>query len=155
MKRILMIAGLILVTSSLALGQMQDKKNNNNNAGTSDKVKQELIRLDRDWTAAELRDDKETVSKIVADDFKGTNPDGTVENKSQYMGALKATTDKDAADDYDVRVFGDMAIMTHRGTVTGTTNRQYRSTHVWMKRDGRWQIIAHHSSDIVQPKPTQ
>ena len=39
---------------------------------------------------------------------------------------------------------------THRVTVTGERNFQYRSTHIWMERDGRWQLVAHHSGDITQ-----
>jgi ketosteroid isomerase-like protein len=54
-----------------------------------------------------------------------------------------------------VRVFGDTAIMTHRGTVVGQESLQYRSTHVWMKRDGRWQLVAHHSSNITPQQPAQ
>ena len=118
-------------------------------------VEQELISLDKEWTAAELRGDKEFVGRVVADDYRGTNPDGTVADKAAYLAALQATTDKDTADEYAVRVFGDTAIMTHRGTVTGQENLQYRSTHVWMKRDGRWQLVAHHSSNITPQTQTQ
>jgi hypothetical protein len=66
------------------------------------------------------------------------------------MTDVKPSTDKDTSDDYMVRVFGNMAIMTHRGTIEGERNLQYRSTHVLMKRDGCWQLIAHHSSEIPQ-----
>jgi hypothetical protein len=149
MKRILITIVLVLVASTFALGQMKSK-----NANQNSKVEEALIKLDKEWTAAELRGDKEAVSRIVADDYMETLPDGRVQNKTQYLADIKATTDKDVADDYKVRVFGNLAIMTHRGTATGETNRQYRSTHVWMKRDGRWQLIAHHSSDIT-PTPTK
>jgi ketosteroid isomerase-like protein len=87
----------------------------------------------------------------VADDFWQTTPEGVVQNKTQYLAALKATKDTDMADEYSVRFFGDVAIMTHRGTVKGEKPLQYRSTHVWVNRGGKWQIVAHHSSDIAAP----
>jgi hypothetical protein len=149
MKRIFVVAVLVFAAFSLTLSQMKDK-----NASQNGKVEAELIKLDKEWTAAELRGDKETVGRIVADDYMETITEGRVQNKTQYMADIKPSTDKNTADDYAVRVFGNMAIMTHRGTITGQRDFQYRSTHVWMKRDGRWQLIAHHGSDIPK-QPTQ
>lgn len=151
MRRIMISAALVLAAASLTFGQTGEQK-----ASTGGNLEQELIKLDKDWTAAELRGDKDAVSKVVADDYQGTTADGKVENKAQYMEGIKVSTDKDMADDFNVRVFGDMAIMTHRGTVTTAKESfQYRSTHVWAKRDGRWQLIAHHGSNIQTPKPAQ
>jgi ketosteroid isomerase-like protein len=140
MKRIFFAAVFVLAAFSFANGQAKNPA-----------VEKLLIQMDKDWTAAELRGDKDAVSKYIADDYIGTLTDGTVQNKTQYMAAVAASTDKDVADDYNVRVFGNVAIMTHRGTVTGTDNLQYRSTHVWMKRGGKWLLVAHHGGDIPKP----
>ena len=111
-----------------------------------------MIQMDKAWTAAELKGDKKAAGMYVADDFRGTNQDGTVSDKAAYLADIAATTDTDMADDFNVRVFGNTAIMTHRGTVTGKNPLVYRSTHVWMKRGGKWQIVAHHSSTVIPPK---
>jgi len=112
-------------------------------------VEMKLIKMDKDWTAAELKGDKKAIDMYIADDFLGTTPEGMLQNKTQYMADIKATTDKDVADQYVIRFFGpDVAVMTHRGTVTGEKPLQYRSTHVWMNRGGKWMIVAHHSSEI-------
>ncbi|HEX8651173.1 MAG TPA: nuclear transport factor 2 family protein [Pyrinomonadaceae bacterium] len=151
MRRTILLATIILAASSLAVGQC-----GGHTATMGSSVEQELIKLDKDWTAAELKGDKAAVSKVVADDYQGTTAEGKVQDKAQYMEGIKASTDKDVADDYNVRVLGDMAIMTHRGTVTTTKESfQYRSTHVWAKRDGRWQLIAHHGSNIQAQAPAQ
>ena len=115
---------------------------------------QTLIALDKQWTAAELRlnaDDQKTISGIVAEDYTGTTPFGQIENKAQYMAALKATTDTDVADEYVVHFFniGKLAIMSHRGTVNGKPT--YRSTHVWVKRGSNWQLLQNHVSNIGEP----
>ena len=151
MKRIIFMATILLAASSLAVGQCGEQS-----ATMGGNVEQDLIKLDKEWTAAELRGDKTAVSKVVADDYQGTTAEGQVQDKAKYMEGIKASTDKDMADDYNVRVFGDMAIMTHRGTVTTSKESlQYRSTHVWMKRDGRWQLIAHHGSNVQAAQPAQ
>jgi Tfp pilus assembly protein PilV len=118
---------------------------------------QALIALDKQWTAAELRlnaDDRKTVDRVVADDYTGTTPFGQIENKAQYMAALKHSEDTDVADEYVVRFFdgGKLAVMSHRGTV----NRKptYRSTHVWVKRGSNWQLIQNHVSNIGEPPAT-
>lgn len=137
MKRIPFVVALLIAASAFAMGQQKNPK-----------LEAELIKMDKDWTAAELKGDKKAAAMYVADDFWETNQDGTMANKADYLKTLVASTDTDTADDYSVRFFGDVAIMTHRGTVKGARDFQYRSTHVWMKRGGTWQIVAHHSSEI-------
>jgi hypothetical protein len=139
MKRMLLVAVIVLGVSAVAFGQY--KKGS---------VEQTLIDMDKAWTAAELKGDKAAAGKFVAEDFRGTTAEGAVQNKADYLKGLAATPDDmDMADDYNVRVFGDTAIMTHRGTVTGKNPIVYRSTHVWVKRGGKWQIVAHHGSNVV------
>jgi len=139
MKRILFAAVIVLGVYSLAMGQYKK--------GT---VEDTLINMDKAWTAAELKGDKKAAGMYVADDYRATAQDGTMDDKTAYLAGIEATTDTDVADDYNVRVFGNTAIMTHRGTVTGKNPLVYRSTHVWMKRNGKWQIVAHHSSNVIK-----
>lgn len=140
----LMLTFLVAMASASASAQNKTKLNN----------EQALIALDKQWTAAELRlngDDQKTISRIVAEDYTGTTPFGEVVNKAQYMAALKATTDTDVADEYVVHFFdgGKLAIMSHRGSVNGKPT--YRSTHVWVKRGGNWELLQNHVSNIAEP----
>jgi hypothetical protein len=116
------------------------------------KVEAALIQMDKDWTAAELRGDAAAVGAFIADDFWATTPEGTMNNRAKYMAEIKASKDTDVADEYSVRMLSkDVAVMTHRGTVSGDEPGQYRSTHVWVNRGGKWQIVAHHSSIVAPP----
>ncbi|MEQ1605792.1 MAG: nuclear transport factor 2 family protein [Pyrinomonadaceae bacterium] len=114
-------------------------------------VEDKLIQLDKAWTFAELKGDKKAAGAIVADDYAGTTQRGEVENKDQYLAQLAPNADFVRSDDYKVRIFGNTAIMTHRGTVEGVRNIQFRSTHVWMKRGGKWLVVAHHGGQILPP----
>ena len=139
-----MLAFVVAMASGIATAQTKTKMTD----------EQTLIALDKQWTAAELRlnaDDQKTISRIVAEDYTGTTPFGQIENKAQYLAALKATTDTDVADQYVVRFFngGKLAIMSHRGSVNGKP--AYRSTHVWVKRGSNWELLQNHVSNIGEP----
>ena len=114
-------------------------------------VEDQLIQLDKAWTSAELKGDKKAAEALLADDFIGTTQRGEIENKSQYLAGVMPNSDMVKADEYKISVHGDVAIMTHRSTVEGVRNIQFRSTHVWMKRNGKWLLIAHHGSQISPP----
>lgn len=113
---------------------------------------EELMRLDRAWTAAELKGDKKAAAALLGEDFVGTTQRGQIQNKAEYMAGVTANADMVKSDDYKITIHGDIAVMTHRSTVQGVRNIQFRSTHVWAKRDGKWLIIAHHGSQIL-PEP--
>jgi len=58
-------------------------------------------------------------------------------------------------DEMKVRVYGDAAVVTGRDTIKETykgkdTSDQYRFTDTWVKRAGRWQCVAAHSSVIAK-----
>ena len=109
-----------------------------------------MITLDKAWTFAELKGDKKASGALIADDYVGTTQRGEVQNKEQYLASVAVNGDMVRSDDYKVRIFGNTAIMTHRATVSGVRNIQFRSTHIWMKRGGRWLVVAHHGSRIIR-----
>jgi hypothetical protein len=151
LKWVLAITVLILAASST--GFTQAKVNKIASAGKPS-AEEELIALDKKWTAAELRlndADKQAITAIVADNYFGTTPYGQIQNKTQYMAGLKHSDDTDVADEYRVTFFdnGKLAIMTHRGSVNGKPT--YRSTHVWVKNGKEWQLIQNHVSNIGEP----
>jgi len=140
MQTILSVVVLVLGISSIALGQY--KKGS---------VEDRLIQMDKAWTFAELKGDKNAAGAFIADDYLGTTQRGEIENKSQYLAGVVPNADTVTADDYKVTIHGNIAIMTPRATVKGVRNIQFRSTHIWIKRGGKWQIAAHHGSQISPP----
>jgi len=141
MKSILSAVVLVLGISSVAIGQY--KKGS---------VEDQLIQLDKAWTFAELKGDKKAAGALIADDYVGTTQRGEIENKTQYVAGVVPNSDTVKSDDYKITVYDNTAIMTHRGTVEGVRNIKFRSTHIWMKRGGKWLIVAHHGSLIAQPE---
>ena len=138
MKQILSVIVLVLAAASIALGQY--KKGS---------VEEKLVELDKAWTSAELKGDRKAAEALVADDFVGTTQRGEVQNKAQYVASVVPNSDMVKSDDYKITVYGNTAVMTHRATVGGVRNMQFRSTHVWVKRGGKWLIVAHHGSRVA------
>ena len=138
MKPIFSAAVFLLAVSSIASGQYK-----------KDSIEDKLVQLDKTWTRAELTGDKKAAGEIVADDYVGTTQRGETENKAKYLAGVTPNSDMVKSDDYKITVYGNTAIMTHRATVSGVRNIQFRSTHIWMKRKGKWQVVAHHGSMIA------
>lgn len=138
--RSMILVAVVLGLSCVASGQY--KKGS---------IEDKLIQLDRAWTFAELKGDKKGAGAMVADDYLGTTQRGEVQNKTQYLASLAPNADMVRSDDYKVRIFGNTAIMTHRAKVEGVRNIEFRSTHIWMKRGGKWLVVAHHGGQIMPP----
>ena len=127
---------------------------------TTPSAEQELIALDKSWGDAGLKGDSAVLERILADDFIGNSPIG-VATKAQNIAEAKTnapdiTNATYVADEYTVRFLDpNTAVMTHRAVEKGLNkgkeyNDQHRSMHVWVKRDGRWQVVASQATPIPQ-----
>jgi ketosteroid isomerase-like protein len=106
------------------------------------------------------------MTTIVADDFTITFPDGSMQNKAQIISSLKAPrreggpTQKFHTEEVQARAYGDTVILTgrvvteyFRGGQSMSTQKQ-RYTDTYVKREGRWQVVASHlSNDNSKPQP--
>ena len=137
MKRILVIAMLALAACSAALAQ-----------GMS--VEKQLMKFEQDLVAALVRGDTALWERSLADSFVFTAPDGATQDKAQVLSDVKTGVlkmESSTNDDMKVRVFGHAAVVTYRSTDKGTyqgrdISGQYRWTDVFVKRNGRWQLVS-------------
>jgi len=156
MKIILAIALLVIAASSFAYGQTDARA-----ASGNAKVEQEIRRLEREWFESYVRGDRAAFDLIVADDAVMTYGNGKVGNKSEAIAEIKAPADASyslTSDDVQVRVYGDTAIVTGRVTEKGTfngrsLNSQSRYTDIWVRRNGRWQVVGAQSTRLPQERP--
>ena len=127
---------------------------------------QEVQKLERAWLDAYEKLDQKAMDAIVADDFMITFPDGSTQTKAQIMASLKpasqtnSPTMKFYTEGVDTRVYGETVILTGRvvsewqrdGKTVGKQQSRYTDTYV--KRQGRWQVVASHlSNDEPRKKP--
>jgi ketosteroid isomerase-like protein len=115
----------------------------------------ELARLEQEWMEAMQARDRERLEELVADRFRFTaihlNPEPM--SREQWMGAAmegyRITTF--AYEAMDVEVFGDTGVIHARYSqiasyATVNLSNVFRLTDVWSRIDGRWQVVARHSS---------
>jgi ketosteroid isomerase-like protein len=116
-----------------------------------------LKQLDQERIQAQIGADATALDRLYAEDFIGIGPSGTVRAKAQVLadftsGSLRFQTI--TTDDVQWRVYGETAVETGRSTMIGqdkgkTVPRDNRFTRVWVKREGRWQLVANHYSLLV------
>ncbi|MBA3441804.1 MAG: nuclear transport factor 2 family protein [Pyrinomonadaceae bacterium] len=159
MKRILVTVVLMIAAPALASSQTNDKKadaKRNNNSS----VEQELMQLEKDGAAAAVKGDTTFLDRHTAANYIGTDPGGGVEDRAKMMAGAKAGNIKFGTMDLDgmsVRMAGkDTAVVTGRATIKGNLKSgmdisgQYRFTDVWVKQEGRWQVMAWQATKVAQ-----
>jgi ketosteroid isomerase-like protein len=121
---------------------------------------QEVRKLEREWLDAYEQHDAAAMDRIVADDFKLTQS-GAVQTKADILTALKIVRDsgrpepKLSTEDVQSRVEGDTVILTgrfiQRMERTGQTRTmEARYTDTYVKRSGRWQVVASQLTRVPQ-----
>jgi hypothetical protein len=146
--RLLFVGAVLYAMFSMALGQMKNEISTQNN------VERELKRLEDEWLNSYLRGDKQAFDRVVANDFIRTDESGKVATKDEEKALVQAPPASVKAslanEDLQVRVFGSAAIVTGRivSKVQDNLSFQSRFTDTFIKRDGRWQVVARHYSRI-------
>ncbi len=121
-------------------------------------VEQHVRQLDDEWIKALVRADTETLDRIMADDFLSAYPlEG--DDKAQLIadvtsGDLKI--EHISREQVNVRVFGNMAVLTGRDSATWLyhgreISGQYKIIKVYSERGGRWQLCTLQACPMVQP----
>jgi ketosteroid isomerase-like protein len=141
MKHLLALFALAVVASSPAIGQTKNPK-----------AEQELLKLQREWLDAYQKHDAAALERIEADDFTLTEADGKVTTKPEDVASIRNSKPPQPDDSFDVedlkvRLYGDTAILMGR-VILKYRNRgqivveRYRYTDTYLKRRGRWQVVA-------------
>ena len=116
-----------------------------------------LKQLDQERIQAQIGADAAALDRLYAEDFIGIGPSGAVRAKAQVIADFTSGNlrfQSITTDDVQWRLYGDTAVETGRSTMDGqdrgkTVPRDNRFTRVWVKRLGRWQLVANHYSLLV------
>ena len=145
MLRILPLFLVSLIASSITFGQELTKGDPAYAAG------EEVRRLQDALIEAYIHRDVVAMDRILASEYTFINDDaGGVVNKKQVLDSFNYGGDRQiisyTREDDNVRVYGDVAVLTYRYQSKETykgqdTSGDYRVTRIFVKRDGRWQIV--------------
>jgi len=108
-----------------------------------------ILQSEVEWGETGINGDTAVVDRILADDFIGIDPDGNRYDKAKEMKDVKESAGEIlsiGADHTTVRFFGDTAVAQgsdHWVRKSGTPLKgHYVWTDTWVKRNGKWQIVA-------------
>lgn len=113
-----------------------------------------LAALNADYVRAVLTSDAARFREILADNFRNTNPDGTILDREGFLAQVARPSNLKSlrADDVEIRILGNTAVI-HARTVYLTSDGRPgsgRYTDIWLKRDGRWLAVAAHVTRLVR-----
>jgi uncharacterized membrane protein/ketosteroid isomerase-like protein len=107
-----------------------------------------LLDLNRDYIRSVQNSDVERFQAILAEDFRCSNPDGSIVDKAGFLAqtAQPVTITGLEAQDVEVRIMGDVAIVHARTSYAAPDGRARsgRYTDVWARRNGRWLAVSAH-----------
>ena len=152
MKYILSIVLLIILAASLTHAQAERK------ATPATRIaERQLIELERQLSDALVRQDAAVLDRLWSNDLVFTFPSGKVSNKAQRLAGQKPSAQPSEStnsnDQVKVYLYGNTAVVTVLSTWKGKAGTQeysdqYQTTHVWVKQQGRWQLVAAHVSQV-------
>ena len=118
-----------------------------------------FTKIEQDWGDAVTRHDADFLDRLEADDYTYTGPDGGVSHKADDIDAAKAgivRIESFSHRDMKVQVYGETAVVTGATILKGTAgdmdlSGRFRWTDVFVKRDGRWQVVASQATSVGKP----
>ena len=127
------------------------------------KAEEEVRRLERQWLDAYEQSDAEAMNRIVAEDFTITFPDGGMQTKPQIMSMIKSPRRASRprirfrTEGVQSRAYGDTVILlgvvvTEYEREGKTVSEPARYTDTYVRKGGRWQVVASHLSNAPAAK---
>jgi uncharacterized protein (TIGR02246 family) len=121
-------------------------------------MEQQVLKKGREYGEMIKNQDAAAIERLLADEYLYTNEKGKVKNKAEDLASYKDRPVKFEVfevSEQKVRVIGNGAAV-ETGTVrykgTDKDSKPFagsdRYTTTWVWRDGRWQIVADHTSEI-------
>lgn len=120
--------------------------------------------LERAWLDAYEQLDSAAMQRIVADDFLITFPDGATQSKAQILAYLATARARPSTpptrfhtEGTTARAYGNTVILSGVVVTTSTRNgkpteSRSRYTDTYVSRNGHWQVVASHLSNVPEPR---
>lgn len=148
MKKLLIIVLLIIASAIVAFSQKKSESFEKTNSEA-----QKIIQFMTDWANLSNKHDIAALDRMLPDDLVLTFQDGQVQIKDEYIAALKNNPADFTITDYDQKVdlYDRVAIVRARYVVAVKDVKvELRYTVTFLKRKGRWEPVAFHSSPLTK-----
>lgn len=120
--------------------------------------REEALQLaDTQWNHFRLHSDAKSLAPLLAEGWVLTHSDGKVQHKADYLAQLATGSRRNTAitnQDSVIQYYGDTAIVTGKSVQSGVGEQgpfsgSFRFTRTWVWLDGRWVMVASHSSRLA------
>lgn len=116
----------------------------------------ELNELEASFNRAVLKGDVAFFSQVFADDITHVSQSGRLRSKAEWLAGRRqgeSNYTKYETDDLKLRLYGETAVVSGIADAAWrekaeTNSGRFRFTRVWVRSDGRWQIVAFHSTAV-------
>jgi ketosteroid isomerase-like protein len=151
MRSILLVMAVTITAS--CFGQTSEKSKQG--YGTDE---QPIVQIEQEILTSLLKGDTSAFERYLADTCRFTGPDGMVMDKARLLNDIKSGDlkfESSKLDDMRVQVYGNTAIATYGSTDKGSykgkdISGRLRWTDVFVKRGGRWQMVAGQGTRLAQ-----
>lgn len=128
-------------------------------AGSRPELATQLRQQADRWDQAIVAKRRADIEANMADDFRQIDGAGNVETKVSFVEGLldpELQIDPYTVEDFDVRVYGDVALLCGRTHMTGRYGAKpfasnYRYIDVYVRRGKEWKIVSVQISKIATP----
>jgi ketosteroid isomerase-like protein len=128
-------------------------------------AEKELLSIQKQWADARVKPDIAYLEHLYAKEFRVQDIRGDVNSREDDIAMFREhriTPQFVRDEDMNVRVYGETAVVTGIENVGGTYGSgprkgqfaqfSIRFSNVFVRRDGRWQLVLHHGTAIPPPQ---
>mgnify|MGYP001767746900 CR=1 FL=1 len=128
-------------------------------AGRDASLVEALTRRADQWDKAIVRKDHAAIAANMAPDFRQIRGNGSVVDRETFLRDITSSDlviDPYTVEDFDVRVYGDVALLCGRTRMTGRQGGEafashYRYIDVYVRREGAWRVCSVQITPIREP----
>ena len=150
MRSLILTIVVLVLSQSMTTQAVQTQTQNNK------ETEEKILKLEREWLDSYLKNDVETLKRVLADNFTKTYSNGRVltkeqeiESQQQEIESLRKGSSSQWPDlsltteDTQVRIYGDTAVVTGRLIEKGANFKfQSRYTDTYVRQRGQWRVVA-------------
>lgn len=112
--------------------------------------------LDREWAEATMHADVKALNRLLSKDLTYTHTDGQMQTKREFIDSVRKGEihyDSIEFEASTARVYGNASVTVSRLRIRLTIGDRTVKLHpcflhVWVKKNGRWQMVAHQATKI-------
>lgn len=120
-------------------------------------AEQQVIDAEKAWASAVVKQDFTKLEGMLTPDLIYAHSTGIIDDKNQYIGKMKAGTQKYAGIEHaetTVRLHGNSAIAhskvrMHGKNAEGPFDHRLMMIHVWVKQGSQWKLAGHQTTRLM------